>query len=129
MTVTELFDQHVSQVLSSGTSFGQIKYLALGSGTGQAASDIDVANYITDSIIALSGTGSPTAGTGASDNDVIYSSYWAAGEGTGSITEAAVFRISGTTRNTMMLYTDAISVQKGASDTLKIDWTLTAGSS
>ena len=43
--------------------------------------------------------------------------------------DLGIFRTSGTTRNTLMTYNDGLAVVKGASDTLKIDWTVTFGAS
>lgn len=126
-TVTELLDAHVADQMSDqGDS--AIGFMALGSGTGQGAGDTDLSNYITDSIIALSGT-SPIQGAGGADNDIVYSAYWAAGAGTGSVREAGIFLGSATSRADLMFYNDAITVNKGASDTLKIDWTATFGAS
>ena len=63
------------------------------------------------------------------DNDVIFTGDWGAGDGTGSITEAGIFKGNSFTAGSMMAYNDTINVQKGASDTLKIDWTVTYGAS
>lgn len=48
---------------------------------------------------------------------------WAAADGTGAITEAGVFDAS--SAGNMHLYTSFSVVNKGASDTLQIVWTLT----
>jgi hypothetical protein len=50
---------------------------------------------------------------------------WAAGDGTGAITEAGVFDAAAT--GNMHLSTSFSVVNKGASDTLTITWTLTIG--
>jgi hypothetical protein len=126
-TITNVFDAHVADQLTD-VGEGSISYMALGSGTGQGAASTDLANYITDSMHLLSGT-SPLQGTGGDDNDAVYSCYWAAGEGTGSVREVGIFRTSGTTRDTLCTYDDTITVNKGASDTLKVDWTITFGAS
>lgn len=122
-TITNLFDAHVADQMSDSGD-AAIGFMATGSGTGQTASSSDLSNHV--STLALSGT---LQGTGGADNDVVYSGFWGAGVGTGSIREAGIFQASGTTRTTLMTYNDAISVNKGASDTLKIDWTLTFGAS
>lgn len=126
-TLTDLFDEHVAARLSN-TNSSIISFMAIGSGTGQAASDTNLANLL--SIIPLSGAiGSVSQGTGASDNDIVGIGYWEAGVGTGSISEAGLFRYSGTDLGSMAAYNDVISVQKGASDQLTITWTITCGSS
>jgi hypothetical protein len=126
-TITELMDAHVADQMSDSAD-AAIGFMALGSGIGQTSASTDLANYITASMIALSGTG-PVQGAGAADNDVVYSAYWGAGVATGSIREAGIFRASGTTRDTLMTYNDGLTVNKGASDTFKIDWTVTFGAS
>lgn len=125
-TITNFMDAHVADQMSDQGE-AQIGFMALGSGTGQTASSTDLANFI--DINALSGTG-PIQGTGGDDNDVIYSGYWGAGDATNdSITEAGIFQASGTSRTTLCTYNDGLSINKGASDTLKIDWTVTFGAS
>ena len=125
-TITNFMDAHVADQMSDATE-ATIGFMALGSGTGQGAASTDLANFI--NLKALSGTG-PVQGTAGDDNDVIYSAYWAAGESTNtSISEAGLFQASGTSRTTLCTYNDSISINKGAADTLKIDWTVTFGSS
>jgi hypothetical protein len=125
-TITNVMDAHVADQMSDQGD-AQIGFMALGSGTGQTASSTDLANFI--NIAALSGTG-PVQGAGGDDNDVIYSGYWGAGEATNdSISEAGVFQASGTSRTTLCTYNDGLSINKGANDTLKIDWTVTFGAS
>jgi len=124
-TITNGMDEHIADQMSDQTE-AQISYMCIGSGTGQSAASTDLSNFI--SIMALSGT-SPVQGTGGDDNDVIYSAYWAAAAGTGSIREAGIFIGSATSRADMMTYNDALTVNKGVNDTLKIDWTVTYGAS
>ncbi len=54
-----------------------------------------------------------------------YVGDWAAGDGTGAITEAGLFDV--VTENTvnMWLYTSFAVINKGAADTLQISWALT----
>lgn len=49
--------------------------------------------------------------------------FWAAGDGTGAITEAGVFDAA--TAGNMLLSTSFAAVNKAAGDTLEITWTLT----
>ena len=124
-TITNLLDAHVADQMSDSGD-AAIGYIALGSGTGQGAASTDLANYVAATLIALSGT---VQGTAGDDNDVVYSGYWGAGVGTDTITEAGIFLGSATSRSDLMTYNDGLSVTKGASDTLKIDWTVTFGAS
>ena len=125
-TITNLFDAHVADQMSDSGD-AAIGFMSIGSGIGQTASSTDLSNHV--ATLALSGT---LQGTGGADNDVVYSGFWAAGEGTETgdgIKEAGIFQASGTSRTTLMTYNDGLSVTKGADDTLKIDWTVTFGSS
>ena len=70
---------------------------------------------------------STTQGIGGADNDVVYVGTWAAGDGTGAITEAGVMRDDDDTK--LMLYADFAVVNKGAADSLVITWTATFGAS
>ena len=69
---------------------------------------------------------STTQGTGAADNDVIYVGNWAAGDATAAITEAGIFN-QATLGGTMFVYSYFSVINKGASDTLAITWTVTLG--
>ena len=123
--ITDYMDRHVAVRLTSTTDT-VAAFMAVGSGTGVLATGSTLKNMI--NICALSGNA--LQGTGGDDNDVVYSAYWAAGAGTGSIREAGVFQCSGTSMlSGLLTYNDTISVNKGANDTLKIDWTVTCGSS
>jgi len=124
-TITDLMDAHVAERLTANST-GSIQWIALGTSTGQTSSDTDLATYKAGTFLGLSGL---IQGAGGADNDAIYSGFWGAGVGTDTITEAGIFRTSGTSRTTLMTYNDGLNVAKGASDTLKIDWTLTLGSS
>lgn len=64
-----------------------------------------------------------TSKTRASNNIVTMVGDWAAGDGTGAITEAGVFDASST--GNMWMSASFSVVNKGASDTLSISWTLT----
>ena len=124
-TITALMDAHVADQMSDSTD-AQIGYIALGTGTGETSASTDLATYSAGTFLGLSGT---AQGSAAADNDVVYSGYWGAGVGTASITEAGIFLGSATTRADMMTYNDGLTITKGASDTLKIDWTVTFGDS
>ena len=125
-TITNLLDAHVADQMSDSGD-GTIGFIALGTGTGQGAASTDLATYSAATLIALSGN--PTQGAGGADNDVVYAGFWDAGVGTATITEAGIFLGSATSRSDMMTYNDSLNVSKGASDTLKIDWTVTFGTS
>ncbi len=120
-TVTELMDAQVADQMSDGAG-AAIGYMAVGTGSGQGSASTGLA--VSLDINALTST---TQGGGGSDNDSVYIGDWAAGDGTGAITEAGVFLANNNT--TMMLYADFSVVNKGAADTLQITWTATYGAS
>lgn len=126
-TITNGMDAHVADQMSDSGD-AAIGFMQLGSGTGETSSSTGLNKEITDSTIALSGTGQ-IQGSSGDDNDVIYSAFWTTGVSTGSILEAGIFLSSGVTMDTLMTYNDGLDINKGASDTLKIDWTATFGAS
>ena len=120
-TVTELGDAHVADQMSDSADAG-LGFMAVGTGSGQTSASTGLAVAL--DINALTST---TQGGGAADNDVVYVGDWAAGDGTGAITEAGIFRLSDNL--TLNYYADFAVVNKAAGDTLQITWTVTFGAS
>ena len=120
-TVTELMDAQVADQMSDQGD-AAIGYMAVGTGSGQTSASTGLA--VTLDRNALTST---TQGGGAADNDVVYVGDWAAGDGTGAITEAGILRLNDDA--TLMLYADFSVVNKAAGDTLQITWTVTFGAS
>jgi len=115
-TVTALGDAHVADQLSDHGN-AAMSHMAIGTGTPTATAlqtELD-RNALT----------STTQGTAGDDNDVVYIGDWAAGDGTGAITEAGIF--NGASAGTMFVSSSFSVINKGAADTLKITWTLTLG--
>jgi len=120
-TVTELGDAHVADAMSDQGE-GALGYIAVGTGSGQGAADTGL-----DTVLDRNALTSTNQGIGANDNDVIFVGNWAAGDGTGAITEAGIFL--GDNNTSMNYYADFAAVNKAAADTLEIDWTVTYGAS
>lgn len=120
-TITNLMDAHVADQLSDSGG-GAIGYMGVGTGSGQGASDTGLDSTLDN--VALDST---TQGAGGDDNDVVYVATFGAGVCTGAITEAGIFQADNNT--TLMAYDDFDVINKGASDTLEITWTITFGSS
>lgn len=94
-------------------------HMAVGTGTtAAAASDTALVTELDRN--ALDST---TQGSGASANQVTYVCTWAAGDGTGALTEAAIF--NGAAAGTMLCRSVFSVKNKGAGDTMTITWTLT----
>ncbi len=116
-TVTALGDAHVADQMSDQGD-AAMGWMAVGTGTPSATAlgtELD-RNALT----------SKTQGTGGDDNDVIYVGTWAAGDGTGAITEAGIFNLV-TLGGTMFVSASFAVINKGAGDTFVITWTVTFG--
>lgn len=120
-TVTTFGDKLVANRLS-GATIDAPTHMAVGTGTGGGANSNSLVTQLDRNALT-----STTQGTGASDNDVIYVGDWAAGDGTGAITEAGIFNAA--SGPGMLAYASFDAVNKAAADTLKITWTLTFGAS
>ncbi len=114
--VTALGDAHVAECLAdnSATYMG---WMAVGTGTGGTTT----LNSESDRN-ALTST---TQGSGGSDNDVVYVGDWAAGDATAALTEAGI--LNAASNGVLFVYATFSVINKGASDTLKITWTVTCG--
>jgi len=120
-TITELMDAQVADQMADQTD-AAIGYMAVGTGSGQAASDTGL-----DATLDRNALDSTTQGAGAADNDVVYVCTWAPTDGTGAITEAGIMRLDDDA--TLMTYSDFAVINKGAADSLVITWTVTFGAS
>ncbi len=102
------------QVLAA-PALGVPTHMELGAGTG-GTTKLNL--YVAGSRTALS---SKTRNS----NVVTMVASYAAGVGTGSITEAGVFDSATQDAGNMWLYSTFTAIEKGAADTLQITWTLT----
>lgn len=99
-----------------GTSAGVMSHMAVGSGnTAAAAGDTELDSQL--------GSRNSLTSTTATDNAVEYVATFAAGEGTGPVVEAGIFNAS--TSGTMLCRTVFDVINKGASDSMTITWTVT----
>ena len=117
-TIPALGDAHVADRMSQTPGEAAMGWMAIGTGTPTATAlgiELD-RNAIT----------SWAQGAGVDDNDVIYIGDWAAGDGTGAITEAGIFNLA-TLGGVMLCSASFAAVNKLVGDTLKITWTLTFG--
>lgn len=107
--------QHVVDALSDQGET-QMGWMAIGTGTGQAVGDNTLATE-NDRQALDESTPSHSGAV------LTYHRTFAAGEGTGTMTEAGVFNDA--SAGTMGLYTDSITFAKGAGAELELTWTLT----
>ena len=120
-TITALLDAHVADQMSDSGDSG-IAYMGVGTGTGQTSASTGLAAASAN--VALDST---TQGAAAADNDVVYVATFPAGTATAALTEAGLFKLDNNT--TLMTYDDFSVINKGASDSLVITWTVTFGAS
>ncbi len=120
-TITTFGDKLVANRLS-GATLTAPTHMAVGTGTGGGATNNSLVTQLDRNALT-----STTQGVTTNDNDVIYVGDWAAGDGTGAITEAGIF--NHTSNPGMLCYASFSVVNKGASDTLQITWTVTFGAS
>ena len=101
-----------------GTSAGVMSHMEVGTGTTDpAAGDTALQSAVSSSRTAFS---SSAAVSGAV---VTYITTFAAGTGTGALTEAGIFNASSS--GTMLCRTEFSVVNKGSSDSMTITWTVT----
>lgn len=122
-TFMNVGDAHVADQLADSPGEAAMGWMAIGtSSTAKAITDTTLNSELDRNAL---NSGYPEQGSGANDNDVIYKAAWAAGDGTGAITEAGIFNAS--SAGTMLAATTFDVINKGASDTLTVTWTVTVG--
>ena len=92
-----------------------MSHMAIGTGSTAAAA--------ADTTLGTEADRNALTSTTVTDNAVAYVASFAAGEGTGAITEAGIFNAS--SGGTMLCRTVFSVVNKGASDAMTITWTVT----
>lgn len=94
-----------------------MSHMAIGTGTTSAVA--------TNTTLETELSGSRTAltSTTVSSNDIIYVATFAAGVGTGAVTEAGIFNAS--SGGTMLCRTVFAVVNKAAADAMTVTWTVT----
>lgn len=120
-------DAHVADQLAATPGEAAMGWMSIGTGNTAFTTSSTTLNTELDRNALAAGY--PEQGAGASDNDVIYKATWAAGDGTGAIVEAGIFNSSVADAGTMLAASTFAVINKGASDTLTITWTVTCGAS
>lgn len=101
------------------TTDDAMSYMSIGTGTTAAAAG--------DTTLATELDRNAITSTTVTGNEIAYVSSWAAGDGTGAVTEAGIFNAS--SAGTMLARTVFSVVNKAANDTLSITWTITLSAS
>ncbi len=103
----------------NGTSESVMSHMAVGTGsTAAAAADTTLGTELDRNAL--------TSAT-VTDNAIAFVCSWAAGDGTGSLTEAGLFNAS--SAGTMLCRTVFGTVTKAADDSMTITWTITVSAS
>ena len=103
----------------SGTSENVMSHMAVGTGsTAAAAADTALGTELDRNALTS---------TTVTDNAIAFVCSWAAGDGTGSLTEAGLFNAS--SARTMLCRTVFGTVTKAADDSMTITWTITVSAS
>jgi hypothetical protein len=122
--ITEVGDAHAAERLISDTP-DTISYIAIGTGTGQDATSTALNNEVAR--VAMDST-YPLLGTSGDDNKITCQTTFAAGTGTGTITEFAVFNAASS--GTMFNYVTGFEPRvKGATQALVVSCSWRMGTS
>lgn len=117
--VTVLGHQMAADQILAAPAVATPGWMELGTGTGQTSASSILAAYIVGSRTALD---SKTRGANAIVTMVC---TFAAGVGTGAITEAGTFNVVTQNTTDMIMYSSFSVINKGAGDSLVVTWTLT----
>jgi len=110
--------QHIADQLSSAPNDAAMGWMAIGTGSTSPAAGDTLLGAEIDRNALTSRTDSGAV--------VTYVSDWAAGDGTNSaIAEAGIFGVVTANTAPMLARATFTAINKGASDTLKITWTIT----
>ncbi len=118
-------DAHVADQLDATPAELAMGWMAVGTNTSAfTTASTTLGTEIDRNALAA---GYPEQQAAAADNDVVYKATWAAGDATGALTEAGIFNSS--SAGSMLAASTFSVINKGASDTLTVTWTVTVGAS
>jgi hypothetical protein len=116
--VTTVGCRHIADQLASSHDEDEMSHMAIGTGTtAPAAGDTTLETELDRNALT-----SRTQGAGADAHKVSYVGDWAAGDGTGAITEAGI--LNAAALGTLLARVVFAVINKGIADTLQITWTL-----
>jgi len=115
---TTLAHAMVADQFDDSPSIVKPGWMEVGTGAAGDAASSTLTAYIVSSRTAVT-SGTATAGA------VAYICTFAAGTGTGEITEAGLFNVLTEDTTDLILYSTFAAINKGAADSLVVTWTLT----
>lgn len=110
--------KHIADALASSQDETAMGYMAIGTGTTDETEDDTALETELDRNLLTS----RLQGSGAVEHQTLYTGDWAAGDGTGSITEAGIFNDA--SAGTMLTRATFDAIEKAAGDSLRIIWKL-----
>jgi len=120
---TDAGDAHVADQMASTPAEAAMSHMALGTSVVTlTAGDTILGGELDRNVLT-----SFTQGAAGDDNKVVYVGDWAAADGTGAVTEAGIFNAETADTGSMLCAQTFSVINKGASDTLSITWTITFG--
>lgn len=120
-TVCDLYYDLIADRMAGGADT-LITHGHAGTGTGQGATDTNLATYCAEARTAID---SKTQGSAGDEHKMTVIFTLGAGVCTATITEVGLFSSSAQATADMKLYDDTINYAKGASDTLEVTWVIT----
>ena len=93
-----------------------------GTGSGQGATDTNLATHLDEARTAID---SKTQGSGGNEHKVVYVVTFGPGVCTGNLQECGLFSAEAQATADMKLYDDSLSYDKGAGSSLEVTWTVT----
>lgn len=135
--VTQVGDQYFGERATGIASPpAQVSGMRLGTGTtafAETGAGAAIVTYITGSNAAIDG-GFPTSALSGSSRRITFQSTWAAGTATNAAiaeavitNEATLTNVAGTAANTIARVVFGTTINKGASDSLVLTWTIDVG--
>lgn len=115
--ITNYGVQHIANALVAIALYNPMSQMAIGTGSGQTASDTTLDSEIDRQPLLKS------QGIGGNANTAIYTATMPEGVGTGNITEAGIFNSA--TAGDMLCYTSFTAIDKQANVSLLMEWTIT----
>jgi len=113
---TDAGDAHVADQMESSPDESAMSDMAIGTST----TTLTAGDTVLGSELDRNTLTSFTQGSGGDDNKVVYVGDWAAGDGTGAISEAGIFNSHTADSGTMLCAQTFSVINKGSDDTLQI---------
>jgi hypothetical protein len=113
--ITDLGKAFIAARMSGTTPPNPMSHMAIGTGTTAAVS--------TQTTLITESSRSALTSTAVNANVITYTATFGAGAGTGAVTEAGI--LNAVAAGTMLNRTTFAAVNKGASDTISITWSVT----